>query len=886
GSFHAKPPPGYTFIPAGDPQITNRCKQLARLDGAKVFIVSTTRNKHADDLAYQVHRIGYHFPSSVVGRACTSLGIDISRSGQVLRHHVATSHYPVPQRNARKRQSGPNHSEASVPEVSQAAIDTQAREAIRDMFPKIPQQDLRAIVTRAFEKDRGRVGTAPELSLPRRVQLAVVAHIRHVYTDYDKLLKQVQWNEARALVEKPSLDKLAEWRADDDDDPNAMEEILREVIVIPDDEDDEEEIDHQLVQDPPEYADRQASVEIVASCAIAEDLETRAVDYGKDGSASRAESPDSDNVEDVRFLGHGQYALGAQDRRDQTRNQWMGAHRQRAWEQARDRHRNEPGITHRTNDHFQSQQFHGLSNMNTESVNQGAIQERLGESRRIQRQPSVYKRDDTHDLQRTTLLPAHTSKPHVAASEDEPSIQVQRQQPQYFPLPLADKPVPRHVETYIASPRKHHDITHGSNLSNEGARTSRENIQAPLSLSDPYAERASRQAANATIMPRPERAVQSIEGPSQLRRINVGNSDSTTSYFTTSEPYHIRLTDHESPLSQVSSQIRKGGPGFDENLNYSKRRRAPIPDGRVYEQFQAHPGQIDTQRSFLVPVDQPQFSGASRWSDNLQPIIVENRPVYRHQVMRPEVCSSQNSTPLYVHAEKGHGVARIRTDPLHHSQVFLSNGLSHSDSRSVGFQRSPDDESPKSLSAAYGSSDSYACLQRDAIVTSRSLARDSKPGAVEYTNLDFAGARNGPAIGQASQVFRQPPRQALAVSSSQNAASQVSRGQFHPIQPEQQQLRLRRTLPLERSFENEVPAKESIRYEYRPAPPSIRPEMEYHPANSHVLERRAPEYPEVSNSTLLRYVQDKDHGRQAEHILYNKNSPLPQFQEHNGRRYA
>lgn len=35
-----KAPRGYTFIPAGDPQLTNRCKKLAREDGLTVFIVS------------------------------------------------------------------------------------------------------------------------------------------------------------------------------------------------------------------------------------------------------------------------------------------------------------------------------------------------------------------------------------------------------------------------------------------------------------------------------------------------------------------------------------------------------------------------------------------------------------------------------------------------------------------------------------------------------------------------------------------------------------------------------------------------------------------------------------------------------------------------------
>ena len=89
-----------------------------------------------------------------------------------------------------------------------------------------------------------KVGTAAELNLTRRVQLAVVAHIRHNYTDYDEIIKQTSWRNARAAVEQPCLDVLAQWRADsdEDDDPDAMEEILNEVIVIPDSDDEDEQL--------------------------------------------------------------------------------------------------------------------------------------------------------------------------------------------------------------------------------------------------------------------------------------------------------------------------------------------------------------------------------------------------------------------------------------------------------------------------------------------------------------------------------------------------------------------------------------------------------------------------------------------------------------------
>ena len=131
------------------------------------------------------------------------------------------------------------------------------------------------------------------------------------------------------MIEKPSLDRLAQWRGDDDEEPNSMEEILREVIVIPDDDDDD---DRESVRRP---SSRQGSVEILSSRAIADGLETRPIDYAAERTlAMGIESPDSDDVQEVTFLGHGQYAFDTPNEGRDARN---GAHRHRAWEQARHR---------------------------------------------------------------------------------------------------------------------------------------------------------------------------------------------------------------------------------------------------------------------------------------------------------------------------------------------------------------------------------------------------------------------------------------------------------------------------------------------------------------------------------------------------------------------
>ena len=123
----------------------------------------------------------------------------------------------------------------------QVTINTEARDAIKDLFLNIPDNDLHQIIKTAFQKGQKKVGTATELPLIRRAQLSVVAHVRHMYTKYDALLRRVQWNEARSMVEGPTLRKLVEWRGDDDNGKEALEDVLREVIVISDGEDSEEE---------------------------------------------------------------------------------------------------------------------------------------------------------------------------------------------------------------------------------------------------------------------------------------------------------------------------------------------------------------------------------------------------------------------------------------------------------------------------------------------------------------------------------------------------------------------------------------------------------------------------------------------------------------------
>ncbi|KUJ18104.1 uncharacterized protein LY89DRAFT_614606 [Mollisia scopiformis] len=220
----ARPPPGFVFIPIGDPILTNKCKELSRERDAMIFIVSTWKEENSK-ISEHVHRTGYHFRETIVEEAREIIG------ETVISKPTTTPGFIEP-----------------IPE-SQDEINKQADGAIRDLFPRIPNTDRTMIIEHAFKKGamfhgEPTVGLQSNIPLSRRVQLAVLAHIRHTHTRYDKLLRETSWMNARKAVEPVCLDVLVKWRGDEETGRDQMDEILREVVIITDSEgEDEDESD-------------------------------------------------------------------------------------------------------------------------------------------------------------------------------------------------------------------------------------------------------------------------------------------------------------------------------------------------------------------------------------------------------------------------------------------------------------------------------------------------------------------------------------------------------------------------------------------------------------------------------------------------------------------
>lgn len=84
-----------------------------------------------------------------------SLGISLSQSGQVVFKGRFPARDTGPQISGASRRNSNGHGLPAKPpetEESQAALDAQARETIKDLFPKIPDKDLQNIVRQAFKK--------------------------------------------------------------------------------------------------------------------------------------------------------------------------------------------------------------------------------------------------------------------------------------------------------------------------------------------------------------------------------------------------------------------------------------------------------------------------------------------------------------------------------------------------------------------------------------------------------------------------------------------------------------------------------------------------------------------------------------------------------------
>ncbi|KAK4152651.1 hypothetical protein C8A00DRAFT_44305 [Chaetomidium leptoderma] len=159
-------PEGYEFVPKGDVYVTKNCRKTTHEAEKTLYVVLDRRNKP----------VGLRCPSYIYSA--------------VMGQNKAT---------ATQR--------AAAVQKRDTAIEENFEEAIVKLFPEVPKEEVPKIIKHSLQKHSRRVGRTSRVDLEDRVHLAVRAHIRHVHTDYDHLLRQ---GASRAVAREKVWDRLNE----------------------------------------------------------------------------------------------------------------------------------------------------------------------------------------------------------------------------------------------------------------------------------------------------------------------------------------------------------------------------------------------------------------------------------------------------------------------------------------------------------------------------------------------------------------------------------------------------------------------------------------------------------------------------------------------------
>ncbi|KAH8652089.1 hypothetical protein BX600DRAFT_88166 [Xylariales sp. PMI_506] len=164
-------PKGYVFVPKGSLYITGNCRRKTQARHQTVYVVVDANKKP----------IGIRVPAAI--------------------------HRDVLKAEAETRQE-----RAAVIQKRDSAMEREFRDAVVKTFPKIPIHNIPRLITRTMQKGSNRVGRTGTLTLTEKAELAVRAHIRHCYTDYDRLMNTgVKQSNARTATSKKVEEMMKEW---------------------------------------------------------------------------------------------------------------------------------------------------------------------------------------------------------------------------------------------------------------------------------------------------------------------------------------------------------------------------------------------------------------------------------------------------------------------------------------------------------------------------------------------------------------------------------------------------------------------------------------------------------------------------------------------------
>lgn len=180
--FFSPMPKDYQFVPKGDVYVTANVRKRTHAVGATLYVV-VDKNKKP---------IGIRCP--------TKIHEEVNADAEASAAHRATA---VKSRDA--------------------AVEHEFKAELLRLYPKMPQESVRNILQQALEKRRRRVGRTTKLDIKTKVQLAVVAHIRHRHTRYEELLKTgTGRDKARRLVADESKRVALSWMCSRSKQPSSL----------------------------------------------------------------------------------------------------------------------------------------------------------------------------------------------------------------------------------------------------------------------------------------------------------------------------------------------------------------------------------------------------------------------------------------------------------------------------------------------------------------------------------------------------------------------------------------------------------------------------------------------------------------------------------------
>ncbi|KAK8252849.1 hypothetical protein HDK77DRAFT_163801 [Phyllosticta capitalensis] len=169
---HYKCPKNYVWLKKGDPYMTRHCREITLAAGRTLFAVQDAKNRP----------LGLYVPEQIFEEV---------KAADALTKN--------------KREAATKKKDALTLE--------KARLALHELFPAIPKKDEEAVLTRAWKKNSRRVGRTEKISMEVKVKLGVTAHVRHTYTEYEKLLKKgFTRDAARKSIEKDVESIVSKWQ--------------------------------------------------------------------------------------------------------------------------------------------------------------------------------------------------------------------------------------------------------------------------------------------------------------------------------------------------------------------------------------------------------------------------------------------------------------------------------------------------------------------------------------------------------------------------------------------------------------------------------------------------------------------------------------------------